>query len=144
MKKWDRQELIAAFNLYCQLPFGKIHSRNPVIMQVAKQLNRTPSSLAMKMLNFASLDPIIIDSGRHGLGNASNADREVWQEFHRDWEKMALGGQTLLSVANALPTAKLSDEETADYIGGTKKATVDIRIKQSFFRQAILSSYKSR
>jgi hypothetical protein len=47
MKRWERQELILAFNLYCQLPFGKIHSRNPVIMQAAKQLNRTPSSLAI-------------------------------------------------------------------------------------------------
>jgi hypothetical protein len=144
MKKWSRHELIVAFNLYCQLPFGKIHSRNPIIMQVAKQLNRTSSSVAMKMLNFASLDPIIIDSGRHGLGNASNADRAVWKEFHRDWEKMALEGQTLLSVANALPPAQLSDEEPADYTGGTKKATVDVRLKQAFFRQAILSSYQSR
>jgi predicted restriction endonuclease len=126
------------------MPFGKIHSRNPIIIQVAKQLNRTPSAVAMKMLNFASLDPIITDSGRHGLGNASNADREVWQEFHRDWEKMALEGQALLSAANALPTAKLLDEETTDFTGGTKKATVDVRLKQSFFRQAILSSYQNR
>jgi len=144
MKKWSRRELIIAFNLYCQLPFGKIHSRNPIIVQVAKQLNRTPSSVAMKMLNFASLDPMIIDSGRHGLGNASNADREVWQAFHQDWEKMALEGQSLLSVADALPTTQPSVEEPAEFTGGTKKATVDVRLKQSFFRQAILSSYQSR
>ena len=144
MKKWSRHELIVAFNLYCQLPFGKIHSRNPIIMQVAKQLNRTSSSVAMKMLNFASLDPIITDSGRHGLGNASNADREIWQEFHRDWEKLALEGQLYLKSAKAIFPEELPKIDLADYTGDTKKSTVEVRLKQSFFRQAVLSSYQSR
>ena len=144
MKKWSRHELIVAFNLYCQLPFGKIHSRNPIIMQVAKQLNRTSSSVAMKMLNFASLDPIITDSGRHGLGNASNADREIWQEFHRDWEKLALEGQLYLKSAKVISPEELSKIDPADYTGDTKKSTVEVRLKQSFFRQAVLSSYQGR
>ena len=144
MKKWTRQELIVAFNLYCQLPFGKIHSRNPIIIRVAKQLNRTSSSVAMKMLNFASLDPIITASGRHGLGNASNADREVWQEFHRDWEKLALEGQLYLKSAKVISPKELPKIDPADYTGDTKKSTVEVRLKQSFFRQAVLSSYQSR
>ena len=52
MKKWSRHELIVAFNLYCQLPFGKIHSRNPIIMQVAKQLNRTASAVCYENVEF--------------------------------------------------------------------------------------------
>jgi putative restriction endonuclease len=63
MKKWDRHDLIIAFNLYCRMPFGKIHSRNPLIIQVAEGLKRTPSALAMKMCNFASLDPKFIAGG---------------------------------------------------------------------------------
>ena len=144
MKRWDRQELIVAFNLYCQMPFGKIHSRNSVIMQVAKRLNRTPSSLAMKMLNLASLDPMIIDSGRHGLGNASNADREVWQEFHRDWEKLALEGQLYLKSVKVISPEELLKIDPDDFTGETKKASVEVRLKQSFFRQAVLSSYQTR
>jgi hypothetical protein len=31
----------------------------------------------MKMLNFASIDPIIIESGQHGLGNASNVNKSA-------------------------------------------------------------------
>ena len=144
MKRWERQELIVAFNLYCQMPFGKIHSRNPVIMQVAKRLNRTPSSLAMKMLNFASFDPMIIDSGRHGLGNASNADREVWQEFHKDWEKLALEGQLYLKGAKVISPKELPKIESCDFTGKTKKSSVEVRLKQSFFRQAVMSSYQGR
>lgn len=31
--EWTRKELIAVFNLYCQLPFGKLHKTNPQIVQ---------------------------------------------------------------------------------------------------------------
>lgn len=142
MKKWSRQELIVAFNLYCRMPFGKIHSRNPVIMQVAKQLERTPSSLAMKMLNFASLDPMIVNTGRRGLGNASNSDRSVWQEFHQDWERLALESQLFLKTAKVISSEELQEVSAVDFAGETKKSVVHVRLKQSFFRQAVLSSYQ--
>lgn len=144
MKRWSKQELIVAFNLYCQMPFGKIHSRNPLIIKVAKSLKRTPSSVAMKMLNFASLDPIIINCGRHGLGNASNADREVWQEFQQDWEKMALKSSLLLKSSKIILSKELNKIKLEDFSGETKKSIVQIRLKQSFFRQAVLSSYQGR
>lgn len=144
MKKWDRHDLVIAFNLYCQMPFGKIHSRNPVIVQVSGKMGRTPSSLAMKMLNFASLDPRIINSGRRGLGNAANSDRAVWQEFHADWEKAALEAQLWLKTENLFTPSAVAESGTIDYAGETKSATVEVRLKQSFFRQAVISSYKGR
>jgi hypothetical protein len=29
-RDWTREELIVAFNLYCKIPFGRIHIRNPL------------------------------------------------------------------------------------------------------------------
>lgn len=54
---WTREQTLIALNLYCQLSFGQLHSRNPLISLTAKLMNRTPSSLAMKLVNLASLDP---------------------------------------------------------------------------------------
>ena len=54
---WTRDELLVAFNLYCKTPFGRLHQRNPEIIRLASALGRTPSALAMKLVNFASLDP---------------------------------------------------------------------------------------
>lgn len=144
MKKWDRHDLVIAFNLYCQMPFGKIHSRNPIIVQVSGKLGRTPSSLAMKMLNFASLDPRIINSGRHGLGNAANSDRAVWQEFHEDWEKAALEAQMWLKTEDLIAPSAVAESVTSDYTGETRSSTVEVRLKQAFFRQAVISSYQGR
>lgn len=72
--RWTREQLKLAFYLYCQLPFGKLHSRNAEIMELAQLIGRTPSAVAMKLVNFASLDPSITSTGRTGLGNAGSLD----------------------------------------------------------------------
>lgn len=122
-----------------------MHHRNPEIIRVAKLLDRTPSALAMKLVNFASIDPKIINTGRKGLGNASGADREIWDEFNQDWEKLALESQAVLQ---ALPLDFHIEVEpdlpAENYFGATKKAQVETRIKQAFFRKAVLSNYESR
>jgi hypothetical protein len=56
---WTRNELIVAFNLYCKMRFGQLHRRNPQVIQLANQLGRTPSAVAMKLCNFAAFDPAV-------------------------------------------------------------------------------------
>jgi putative restriction endonuclease len=85
-KPWTRDELILAINLYCKIPFGKIHIHNPQIIKLAEYLDRTPGSVSYKLANFASIDPSL---DRKGASNVSKLDREIWGEFFNDWEKMA-------------------------------------------------------
>ena len=33
-RDWTREELIVAFNLYCKIPLGRIHIRNPLIIEL--------------------------------------------------------------------------------------------------------------
>ena len=150
--RWTKEQLKLAFHLYCQLPFGKLHSRNPEIIQLAKLIGRTPSAVAMKLVNFASLDPAITSTGRAGLGNAGSLDKEVWAEFHADWEKLALEctqlNAQLRKDAGAEPVVVELDiveqEELQDFTGETKRVLTEQRVKQHFFRRAVLSSYRGR
>ncbi len=149
--RWSRDELLVAFNLYCHTPFGKMHSHNPEIVRMAEALGRTPSSVAMKLVNFASLDPSITSTGRRGLGNASRADKAIWDEFNGDWEGLALESETRLNSLRKKragkdpePSLDLNDFNEADYEGQTRSALIQVRIKQSFFRKAVLSSYGGR
>lgn len=77
-RHWQRDELLAAFALYCETPFGRLHSRNPHIAALASPLGRSPSAVAMKLCNLASLDPSQMARGIAGLANVSKADRELW------------------------------------------------------------------
>ena len=76
-KLWTRQELFVALNLYHKLTFGQLHARQPAIVALAKRLGRGANSLAMKLSNFASLDPALKLRGIKGLEGASNLDRVI-------------------------------------------------------------------
>lgn len=146
-KRWTKEQLKLAFHLYCQLPFGRIHSRNPEIILLAKLIGRTPGAVAMKLVNFASLDPAITSTGRVGLGNAGSLDKEVWAEFHADWEKLAIECEMLRrNLDHAQPVEDEADELLVpeDYSGETRRVVTEQRIKQNFFRRAVLSSYRGR
>lgn len=144
--KWTREQLKLAFHLYCQLPFGKLHRRHPEIVELAGLIGRTPSAVAMKLVNFASLDPAVTSTGRKGLGNASSEDRAIWDEFNADWESLATEADRLreaLGPAAYRPSVEDIPNVTS-YAGETKATLVELRLKQAFFRRAVLSSYGSR
>ena len=148
---WTPEQLKLAFHFYCQTPFGKLHHGNPEIKSLAKLIGRTPDALAMKLSNFASLDPSITDSGRKGLTGASSLDRKIWDEFHADWARLAVECEQLQQQLQREHGLKVevsveSDDGIvlADFSGETRQALVQQRIKQNFFRRAVLSSYRSR
>lgn len=147
INRWSKEQLKLAFHLYCQQPFGKLHSKNPEIINLAKLISRTPNAVAMKLVNFASLDPAITSTGRKGLDGASNLDREIWSEFHADWEKLAVESELLRrNLDTRAPVIDESDEQLMpeDFTGETRKVVTEQRIKQTFFRRAVLSSYRGR
>ena len=140
--------MLVALYLYCQIPFGKMHSRNPEIIKYAELISRTPSALAMKLTNIASLDPAITSTGRRGLENVSNADKAMWEEMHADWERFATEAQRTASAlgiaAHLEPAVDEANDDVLDYTGASKTAQVAIRIGQAFFRRAVLSAYDYR
>ncbi len=136
-RNWTKDELYIALRIYCELPFGQFHQHQPRIIEVAQKLDRTPSALAMKLCNIASLDPDIQDSGRSGLKSASALDREVWREVSSDWEAFLDQSEQLLEQQHiAPPEPELDEKDTGVYTITTKG-----RRNQSFFRKSVLSAY---
>ncbi|MHB1245395.1 MAG: DNA (cytosine-5-)-methyltransferase [Sulfuriferula sp.] len=148
--RWTKEQVKLAFHLYCQIPFGKIDGRNKEIIALAKLIGRTADAVAMKMLNIASLDPAITNTGRKGLDGASKLDEEVWVEFNANWEGLALECSLLMKQlleADGEPTKTPDADETfdlTDFTGETRQVLTEQRIKQNFFRRAVLASYRGR
>jgi putative restriction endonuclease len=140
---WTREELIVAFNLYCRIPFGRIHKSNPEIIKISKKIKRTPSALAMKMVNFASLDPVHQNRDVKGLQHGSKKDQKIWDEFHEDWESLAFESQKVLGRFKE----EYFEDDTRDIVLSDSditteaKRTTRVRLVQSFFRETVLSSY---
>ena len=155
-KRWSEEETVLALYLYFQLPFGKLHSGNPEIQELAAALGRTNSSVAMKLANFTSLDPKITESGRKGLDGASKLDRATYAEFGQDWSGLVARAEELwtsqvdrqIAAAQSIPPAshllhdKRSEFKFEPWQGeSTTPAIVNQRVGQDFFRRAVLANY---
>ncbi len=141
-KDWSRDELIIAFNLYCRTPFGKINKSNREIIQTAKKIGRTPSSLGMKMCNFARFDPILRSRNVKGLEHGSKQDEAIWNEFHENWEGLAFESQRAIAGFKGMMKETSRDQLPFDpNIPTEAQKSVRVRLVQSFFRETVLSSY---
>jgi putative restriction endonuclease len=152
-KKWTRDELLVALNLYHKLTFGQMHSRQPAIMATAKKLGRGANSLAMKLCNLASLDPALGIRGIRGLTGASALDRSMWGEFHANLAEAVPASEDafrkLFDVSDTKEVEVIPAEgvvlRKAPPRGPTEtRATVKVRRGQEYFRQAVLNNFSGR
>ena len=140
---WTKDELILAINLYCKLPFGKLHSHNPEIIKLAHLIDRSVNSVALKLVNFASLDPSLQARGIKGARNISKLDREVWNEFYNNWNRLPFESEILLAKISGTSVERLNEinENELPRQGKERERLVKTRVNQAFFRKSILASY---
>ena len=147
---WGRDELILALYLYCQIPFAQTKASNPEVVKLAQRLGRTPSSVARKLGNFGAFDPLLAAKGIVGLVHYSKADKDIWHEFYGRWDMLVEESQTLLAGGDVETVfAPEQEPETLPELifptGPTAQPRlVMTRLRQSFFRKAVLASYGSR
>lgn len=152
-RRWTEEETTLALFLYFQLPFGKLHAGNPEIRELASAIGRTNSSVAMKLCNFASLDPVITGSGRKGLDGASKLDKTMYAQFTHGWSRLVNEGEdlwadrVLKSHLVPTPASVRLEHRTFNYepyqgsiseVGAVTKQ----RIGQGFFRRAVMANYE--
>jgi putative restriction endonuclease len=149
-KRWTSEELLVVINLYHKLTFGQMHARHPAIVAVAMRLGRTASSVAMKLCNFASLDPALKIRGIRGLTGASERDRLVWGEFHANLAEAAPASEEAFRNLFGVDENTAVEVMPADGIaicrrpptGPTETATTrKVRRGQEYFRQAVLNNF---
>lgn len=140
---WTRKQHILAFNLYCRLPFGKMHKANPEIIELGKLIDRSPGSVAMKLGNFARLDPALKSRGISGLSHGAKGESDVWDEFANNAESLAYESEKLRAQCMGKTLEDVAEIETNDLpkVGKTREAVVKVRVNQSFFRRRVLSAY---
>lgn len=143
-RNWTREELIVAFNLYCKIPFSKINYNHKLIKELAIAIGRTPSAVAWKLVNFASLDPTLKERNIKGATNAGKLDKVIFEEFYQDWSTLAYESEISLSTLLNKPIE--IDEEIDFEIkeGKVREALVKVRVNQSFFRNTVLASYENK
>lgn len=141
---WTRDELILALNLYLKLPFGKLHSGNPEIIHLARILDRTSSSIAMRLNNFASVDPFHQQRGIGGLPGGKKQVEPIWNEFIHNKDELLFESERILAEKEHIDI----EDKFAETLKGTehlkgeyKIREVKTRVNQNVFRQIVLANY---
>lgn len=150
-RKWTREELLVALNIYRKLPFGQLDARNTVVKEVAAKLRRSANSVAMKLCNYASLDPLLKARGIRGLEGASNLDRQIWAEFQEYPIEISSQSEAALhTLVGALDNDEVDVEKDRGIrirpISGPTEQMMNVKVRRSqqFFRQIILNAFDSR
>ncbi len=145
-RNWTEDEIVIALALYYQIPFGKIHKTNPLIIRVAEKLHRSASALGMKMGNLARFDSTLKERNISGLPNGGKLDREVWDKYNDKYNILA-------DKYNAFMNGELSTGSDETYSGivaeptvheaGIREQLIRARVGQNYFRNAVLSAYEN-
>jgi len=145
-KNWTHEELVIAFHLYNQIPFGTIHARNPMVRELAAILGRKVGSASYKLSNFARLDPSLQARGIRGFEHGSRMEEQVWREFADRPEALAFESARFLAQLLERPIEQVAEIDESDLPppGVERDALVRLRVNQSFFRKRVLSAYEFR
>lgn len=144
---WTREELILAFSLYLKLPFGKLHHGNPEIIHLASILDRTPNSIAMRLSNFASVDPYHQKRGIKGLRGGIKQVEPIWNEFISNKAELLFESEKILAdLEKQTIESKFAEilSGTENLKGETKIREVKTRVNQNVFRQIVLANYNRK
>lgn len=146
-KLWTRDELVLALNLYLKLPFGKLHSRTPEIIHLAEIIGRNANAVAMRLNNFASVDPFHQQRGIGGLPGGKKQVEPIWNEFINNKEELLFESEKILAeLEHQTLETKYKDILTGieKLKGETKIREVKTRVNQNVFRLIVLANYNRK
>lgn len=144
---WTREELILAFNLYLKIPFGKMHSTNKDIIHLANLIGRTSNSVAIRLVNFASVDPALQARGIKGMDGGKNVVKPIWDEFFNNQEELIFFSEEILAKKENISIEKKYQEllfDIKDLKGEMVTREVKTRVNQYVFRQMVLTNYSAK
>lgn len=149
---WTREDLLLALNLYYKIPFGQFNQNNAKVICLANLINRTPSSVAMQLSNFASLDPYHQGRGVSGLRPPGKLAQQLWTDTQNNWESVILESEALLDRLNKQGSESESGEGpdekelgvSVERLGASTETmrTTKARLGQRFFRSSVIANYR--
>ena len=128
--RWTRDELILALDLYFREPSAYGNAVHPAVIDLSSILNslpihkgrkvnekyRNPNGVGMKLANFRALDP---EYDNIGLSSSSILDREVWNDFSNDRERLKAVAEAIIGNFEQITSADdLGDEDEVEATEG--------------------------
>lgn len=144
---WSRRELLTVFNLYLKLPFGKFEPDNQEIKSLSRLIGKSNSSVAIRLNNFAYVDPYNHQHGIIGLAEGAEQVQSIWNEFSSNQEDLIYESECIVADYHNKTIDEIYpdiDFQITDLKGEVKNRVVKTRVNQNVFRKMILKAYSSQ
>lgn len=146
-KLWTKEELILTFNLYLKLPFGRINTTTPEVIELARLTGRSVNSISIRLSNFASCDPYHQKRGVKGMVGGLKQCQPIWDEFIGNREELIFESERILAEKQSQTIEiKFNDLlfDISNLKGETKLREVKTRVNQHVFRNIVIVNYSSK
>lgn len=147
---WSRNELILALELYYRHGGIDPGPDHPDVVALSETLRamameqglptfRNPQGVAMKLMNFRSLDPAFVNKGGAGLKKIGKMDRIVWEEFAGRPLDLALAVELVrVELRDAGDDVDLPHVEGPEYVGKEGKRRYRTHLSRERDRRLIV------
>ena len=143
-RAWSDEEMILSLDLYYKLPFGRLNHHTPEVIKLATLIGRTPSSVALRLVNYAACDPFIVNSGRKGMVSGIGKCKPFWDYYAANTEELFLQAEKIKASMLAKPVEEILQLDSTDFVGKEKEVVIKQRINQNSFRSIILANYNEQ
>lgn len=118
------------------------------VKELSKILGRrTPGAVAMRLGNYAHVDPYHQGRGIVGLKNGIRQVQPIWDEFIDNQQDLVFESERILADYQHTTIEETYPEivfDLKDLVGEVKIRAVEVRVNQSVFRKMILKTYTNR
>ena len=124
-----------------------MHSRNAEIIRWAPIIGRNANAVAIRLTNFAAVDPYHQKRGVKGMDGGKKQVQPIWDEFINNKENLVFESERILADREQ---TTLEDKYrkilsgTEGLKGETKIREVKTRVNQNVFRQMVLANYSGK
>lgn len=145
---WTREEMILVLNLYMKIPYGKMYKSYPAVKELAELMGRSPSTVAIRLSNFASCDPILRERNIKGMADGRKRCQPFWDEFFQNKDALIYESERILAELQGMTIESKYENELKDIPahlkGETRIREVKTRVNQNVFRKIVLANYDGK
>lgn len=121
-----------------------MHKGNPEIIHLSSIIGRSADAVAIRLTNFASLDPYHQQRGVKGMTGGKKQCQPIWDEFINNRENLLFESERIYAEKEDTTIEKKYADiliGTEGMKGETKIREVKTRVNQNVFREIVISNY---
>ena len=115
-------------------------STHPEVIKLANLIGRSNSSVAFRLVNYASCDPILRERGIKGMENGKKQCQPIWDEFWNNKEALLYESELILAKYQGSSIEQKYSSAIKDIPlgiqGKTRMSEVRTRVNQNVFSKS--------